>query len=977
MTKMKAKKNSTYSLHFTTSSLFISLVIVFGGILSWQNYNKTSEIVIASGDQVFDQINTEITLEIGTLRKSVKQIVSFIAHTPIGQINSVLAPTQSLKLLSSALANETNLSAIQVGYPNGDYFIIRPISSEDVRNTFKAPKGSTYIIDIINTDEQGQRSLLRQFFDESLNEMSRNSATPTEYDPRVRPWYKLALANDHPISTPPYLFHFSRKIGLTLTTQAPHQGIVISADVTLDQLSRTLQHQNSTPSSEIVVFQKNGDPFLYTDINRLIIKTSDGNFNMAKLSELGSDVLTFLSTDLQLESQSLNFRFNNQTWLGAIREMHIPGGNSFFVLMVSPEKELLSSAIKIRDQSLLMTIVIILLTIPIVWLFARKVSNPLRHLATEATLISNFDFSSPVKMHSMITEVEELSTAMSMMKRTISQFLSLIHSLAGEQNFDTLLQRITQQTMLISEADGAVTYLYEEKENTLEPRFMHIGTQDITNLNDIPTLSLDEENELSNALDKKESSVIELSTEQPGRLNALLDRLATDAAKMIVLPLRNRQEETIGILCLLYKKRLDKKHNDDRHISFVQALSGFAAVSLESRQLLMMQKALLESFIKLIAGAIDSKSPYTGGHCARVPEITKLLAEAACASNDAPFQSFQLNEAQWESLHIASWLHDCGKVTTPEYVVDKSTKLETIYDRIHEIRMRIEVLKRDAEIRYWQQVANGGNPDTLRPDLDKELQQLDQDYAFIAECNEGGEFMAAEKIEHLAEIANYTWIRTLDDRIGISWEESQRKQRSPKKTLPTEEKLLSDKLEHIIKFNENEKMPEDNPWGFRLDVPEYKYNRGELYNLSIERGTLTKEERFKINDHIVQTIIMLENLPYPKHLTEVPAIAGSHHEKMDGTGYPKRLTSEEMPMTARIMALADIFEALTASDRPYKKAKTLSEAIRIMSFMVKDNHIDPDLFRLFLTSGIYQQYADKFLDPEQIDTPDMSEFDTL
>ncbi|RLA16511.1 MAG: hypothetical protein DRQ62_16110, partial [Gammaproteobacteria bacterium] len=220
----------------------------------------------------------------------------------------------------------------------------------------------------------------------------------------------------------------------------------------------------------------------------------------------------------------------------------------------------------------------------------------------------------------------------------------------------------------------------------------------------------------------------------------------------------------------------------------------------------------------------------------------------------------------------------------------------------------------------------------------------------------------------------YTWLRTLDDSIGISWEESQRKQRAPEHKLPAEEKLLANKVEHIIERDENDKIPKNNPWGFRLDEPEYKYNRGELYNLGIERGTLTAEERFKINDHIVQTIIMLENLPYPKHLTEVPTIAGCHHEKMDGTGYPKHLSSEEMPMTARMMALADIFEALTASDRPYKKAKTLNEAIRIMSFMVKDKHIDADLFHLFLSSGIYRQYAEQYLSPEQIDEVDISQY---
>ncbi len=195
--------------------------------------------------------------------------------------------------------------------------------------------------------------------------------------------------------------------------------------------------------------------------------------------------------------------------------------------------------------------------------------------------------------------------------------------------------------------------------------------------------------------------------------------------------------------------------------------------------------------------------------------------------------------------------------------------------------------------------------------------------------------MSDESIERLNRIAQRIWKRTLDDSIGISWEEANRKNRSRKQALPVEENILSDKPEHIIEREEYERMPEDNPWGFKLDVPEYKYNRGELYNLSVGRGTLSAEERYKINDHMTQTIMMLEKLPYPKHLRDVPKIAGGHHETMDGKGYPKRLTRDDMSLTARMMAIADIFEALTASDRPYKKAKTLSEAIRIMSFHEK------------------------------------------
>ena len=350
-----------------------------------------------------------------------------------------------------------------------------------------------------------------------------------------------------------------------------------------------------------------------------------------------------------------------------------------------------------------------------------------------------------------------------------------------------------------------------------------------------------------------------------------------------------------------------------------------------------------------------------------------MLAKAACDSNEGKYKNFALDDEQWEELSIAGWLHDCGKVTTPEYVVDKATKLETIYDRIHEVRMRFEVLKRDAEIECWQQIAEGGNKEQHLDALAKHCEVIDDDFAFIAECNVGGEFMADEKIERLQAIAAKTWLRTLDDNLGLSWEELNRKdQRS--ETLPVEEKVLSDKPEHLIKRHEADKIPQDNPWGFKVDTPEYKYNRGELYNLSVKKGTLSEEERYMINGHMIQTIIMLNNLPYPKNLRNVPLIAGSHHETMDGKGYPKKLVMTDQPETARMMVIADIFEALTASDRPYKKAKTLNESVRILSFMRNDKHIDADLFDLFLCSGVYMEYAKKFLSPAQIDEVNVEDY---
>ncbi|MEQ8320972.1 MAG: HD domain-containing phosphohydrolase [Rhodospirillales bacterium] len=446
----------------------------------------------------------------------------------------------------------------------------------------------------------------------------------------------------------------------------------------------------------------------------------------------------------------------------------------------------------------------------------------------------------------------------------------------------------------------------------------------------------------------------------------------------LCVPLSNSQGEIIGVLQLL--NAVDKDTGDVIEFGadiqpLIEALASQAAVALDNQQLLEAQKKLLDSFIELIASAIDAKSPYTGGHCQRVPELTKMLAAAASEQTDGPFADFDLTEEEWYELHIAAWLHDCGKVTTPEYVVDKATKLETIYNRIHEIRNRFEIVKRDRVIAYQNAVIDGGDAEKLREELEQDLAQLDDDFAFIAESNVGGEFMAPDRIERVKQIAEIKWTRTLSDRLGLSYEELKRVEREPELALPCEENLLADRYDHIIyREGMEQTAAEDNPWGFKLDVPEHKYNLGEIYNLCIARGTLTEEERFKINDHIVQTIIMLEALPFPKHLARVPEFAGGHHEKMDGTGYPKKLNKDHMSVPARIMAIADIFEALTAADRPYKAPKKLSDSVKIMSFMKKDAHIDDELFELFLTSGVYKEYAERFLMPEQLDEVDVDQY---
>jgi HD-GYP domain-containing protein (c-di-GMP phosphodiesterase class II) len=965
--------NNKFPLQITISALFIALAIFLGTLLSIHNYNKASDILLTSAHQVYDRLAEELILDIKGTYLPLAGVLRMLAISPLTTAETLEQRLEHLETFSIALDNHPAAANLYIGYANGDFFNVRQIRDEVFRKKFNAPVNAVYVVDNIDATPMGKRELTRLFINEQLEIVAREPATDAEYDPRLRNWYMQATSE--PVATKPYIFYFSGNVGITVNARTSQPGVVIASDITLDRLTSTINQYQITPSSEAVLINAEGQTFAYREAERVIIKSDDGRLELADLEQLGSDVLKHLSIDIEAKEQDLEFQYDGAQWTGSVRIVGRPGGVDLYALMISPVDELLSEAAEIRLQSFTATIAITLLFIPLIWYVAMRISTSLHKLAGAAEAISQFEFDTPIDTKSRIKEVHDLSVTMDLMKTTIKRFINLINSLAGEQNLDALLQRISHETMLISNADGVLTYLMNEKEDALDPGILCSKDNETVDTDQLPPITTRDDNSHIELFSRNRSSVMTVDESSDKAFRPLLDLFQTDHLTMIALPLLNRNYEHIGLLCLLFKQAEGlNTESEQASLSFIQALSGFAAVTLESRQLLHMQEALLNSFIKLIAGAIDAKSPYTGGHCQRVPEITKMLAQAACESQDPPFDDFELSDKEWEALDIASWLHDCGKVTTPEYVVDKATKLETIYDRIHEIRMRFEVMKRDAEIEYWQQLSAGGDNNELQQSLTAQLQQLDDDFAFIAECNEGGEFMSDDKIERLNQIAMRTWQRTLDDRIGISWEEAQRKNKSEKQSLPVEEHLLADKPEHIIEREDKDRMPDDNPWGFKLDVPEVKYNRGELYNLSVSRGTLSAEERYKINDHMTQTIMMLEKLPYPKHLRAVPEIAGGHHETMDGKGYPKRLTREDMSLTARMMAIADIFEALTASDRPYKKAKSLSEAIRIMSFMRNDNHIDPDLFKLFLTSGIYKKYGEQFLDPEQIDDVDINDY---
>ena len=522
----------------------------------------------------------------------------------------------------------------------------------------------------------------------------------------------------------------------------------------------------------------------------------------------------------------------------------------------------------------------------------------------------------------------------SLVKR-LEQLDDIGASLSGERDIDRLLAKILLAAKSITHADGGTLYTVAPDGRHLNFRIVRTDSLHIAyggpgepalpaHFKDLPLYMDDGQpndhmvaahvaltGETANIADAYEEQRFDFSGTR--RFDASTGYRSTS---FLTVPMKNHEGEVIGVLQLLNALNPDTgavrpfTAGDQR---LAESLGSQAAIALTNRLLIDQLEKLFESFVQLIDTAIDEKSPYTGGHCARVPELTMMLAEAVNATTEGPLAGFTLTDKDRYELRIAALLHDCGKVTTPVHVVDKSTKLETIFDRIELVATRFAGLKAQAQADMWRAVAQGEPEAQARARYEAGCRQLDDDLAFLRHANKGSERMDDAAVQRVRDIAErYRWM----DAQG------------------QEQPLLS---------------------------------ANEVENLTIRAGTLTAGEREIINHHIVATIQMLEKLPWPKHLAHVPEYAGGHHERMDGKGYPKGLTREQMSVQARIMGIADIFEALTAADRPYKPPMKLSQALKIMDNFRDNGHIDPDLYALFLSHQVPQRYAQKFLAPAQQD----------
>ena len=961
-----------YPLHAHISAMFTFLLLLLGVVLGVFNYQQTTRIILDSSQKLFSYIEQDVQDDLLDAYQPIRHALNLLILDSAATTDQVELRTGLLQPFVQALEDNHTLSALYLGDDNGNFFLVRPLRNQEVRRQLKAPPQASFEVwSITRAARQGTVNSKKLYLDANLKQLEQRNIPNELYDPRVRSWFIAQDADKNQTTTSPYLFFTTHEVGTTLAKRST-ANTVMGADVTLSQLSATLADHQTTPGTQIVLFGDDGRAIAYPDFNKLL--NAMDPTKLPKVSELNPALGLLINQGADAQQRLDD---GQRQWIVSRFKVDDGSANGLQLAMMVPQDELLADAYQLRWQGALVTLGALVLCLPMGWVTSRLLVRPLRELVREADAVRRFDFNYPFTRQSPVLEIDQMQASMGRMKETLASFFEITSSLSAHTRFEPLLQSVLFETLKIAQAEAGLIYLTKNDSTQLELKGLIINgqPQDLAT-QPAPVLNPDDSQspEWLRALFEGHDSVARsLTLEQAGDLQSVMDELGSQSVHLIGIRLHNRQGETVGILVLVLNdsgSTDDQDHLRADRIAFIQAVSGTAAVAIESQRLQARQKQLLDALIQLLAGAIDAKSPYTASHCQRVPILTLMLAQAAAASRQPPFEQYAPTDEQWEALRIAAWLHDCGKVTTPEYVVDKATKLETLYDRIHEIRMRFEVLKRDVWINYWQALNAGADAHQQAQQREQLLQALDEEFAFVARCNLGGEAMASADQERLQQIAARTWSRTLDDRLGVSWEESQRQNRTPAPPLPCSEPLLADRPEHLIERPAGEHMAADNPWGFKLDVPTYKFNRGELYNLSIGRGTLTTEDRYIINNHIVQTIRMLDRLPFPPHLQNVAEIAGGHHEKMDGSGYPKRLTREEMSLPARMMAIADIFEALTAVDRPYKKGKTLSEALGIMIGMCNGAHVDTQLFALFVRSGIYRDYGQRFLKPEQIDEVD-------
>lgn len=934
-----------YPLSIHISTLFVILMTFFSAVLIIVSFQYTHSLLQGSAKALSAENSKKIESELHKNMAPIFSTLDFLAYSSV--VHGEVLGSSKWRWLAAVhqfFQRNSALVALYYGSNNGDFTVIRPLFSEQAKQQFNAPE--TAVLYLEKSTVQGATETY--YFNEKIQQIDFRQGSENTFDPRTRPWYQASKNKQSIVITEPYLFYLLKTYGITLSRSSADHRHVVGADFTLDTLSTKLASLAKYPDSKMIIFDSHLLPIAEHNTNLKLNDPQSDNTELLQNS-LFRDIVNRISPRTVYE----NREYDGETWSLSLTPIAISPNIEVHLAEAVRHRDILEKLMAVRDTQVALSIGLLALGFLVVLLVSRRIAQPMKRLVELTGNIAHFEFKKTRYPTSMITELNDLTHSIHSMEHSLSELIKALRDTAANNDLDALAKTVARQSYAITKAETIILYSYHADQSHFSVTANHAI---------IPfKLDLDV---LLNSTPWIFSELRQGNTVHLQRDDNLLRRFQPQLfnSDIYLFPLLNREGQLIGVLNVGYERSVSDSHRE-KH-AFLRELLSFAQIAKDNIDRMTQQKNLLGAIAERFACAIDAKYPFTKGHAKRVWFITQSLAQLT-EEDHTYFPQFIMSQDRWSELKLAAWLHDCGKITTPQHVLDKATKLETLYDRIHEIRTRVEVLKSQAETDYWRQLYHGGSKAQLDKQLAQTLKELDEDFAFLAHCNQAQKTLSDQAIERLTHIAKRRWKRTIDDRTGTAWSEQQRAG-GEAQSLPIMEPLLSDKESHRVPWL-NSHLHFTDTHAFNIKPGDLQYHRGELYNLSIRSGTHTPEERFLIQDHIIQTIMMLDNLPYPSHLRQLPDIAGHHHEHLNGTGYPQGLSEQDLSVQARIVAIANTFDTLTSACSASDLAKTLSESLTIMTDMATSGQLDPKLYLLFLEQDLYLEFAAEHLDPAQCD----------
>ena len=614
------RRRLAFHVHIAT---LISLVVIgAGGVIGWHNHIQNRELIISGSQELVQAIRGKTVARFESIYHPVELLIDLLAHQRLRQSHSLAVRMESVGFIAVALEHVPALSALYVGYSNGDFFLVRPLrDNAAVRAQFRAPANAAYLVQSI---ERGAGASLRGtylFLDSALTTVERREVPDYVFDPRTRDWYQQALATPLQVKTAPYVFFSTGEVGMTFARSADGGDSVVGADLTLGDLSRALQEEKLTPSSELVLFNSDGVVLAYDKPERMAVGRGNGsNARLAKVSELGSPVLSRLMEGLRVgtEPAKLMLDVAGQKWAGTVSRLQVEGEPAgVYLAVLSPEDELLSEAGRISRETLMITLLIVLFSIPLAWLLSRLVANPLRSLVREVRAVREFDFAAPISTRSIVAEVDELATTMDAMKITIRQFLNIAATISAEHDFWRLLERVLTEMIAVAGSSAGAIYLFDEDEQTLGSAATRTRSGVAASPSSADIGNAHHDHPAWRVIVERKTIVTPLEP-QFDDLTRLVGRMESGSGAgayiAIAVPLRNRDNDVIGVVCLLNDPGAGALPRE--LVSFIEALSGVAAISIENQDLLRARK--------------ESPERSTPSHRTRVDTVNACRSSPRC-----------------------------------------------------------------------------------------------------------------------------------------------------------------------------------------------------------------------------------------------------------------------------------------------------------------------------------------------------------